>query len=604
MPLRHPPFVFLDNPTAPMGAPVARLFSNPLKILCAQTWDEVPATLESADAALASEQYLAGWIAYEAAACFEPRLKAAIHSLPEEPLIWLGVFGPPQQMDQAECEAAFIKAQGGSARRARISARRIGEDPARYAQQLGRIQEALTAGDVYQVNHIFPLDLDIEGDPLALYQRLRRSQPVEFGAFIDTGERKILSCSPELFVRSTNGHLEARPMKGTARRGLGPEQDADQANRLVSDEKSRAENLMIVDLLRNDLTRIAEPGSVSVPTLFDVERYPSLLQMTSTITATRRADARFSHIVRALMPCGSITGAPKIRAMELIAQTEPHPRGVYTGAIGWAAPNGDLCFNVAIRTLVEQTSGAFRFGIGSGIVADSNTDAEYDECLLKARFLEDEPDDFALIETLLWTAEKGFPYLSRHMARLAESARHFGFPFDDTALKAALHETVINCDGSKRIRLLLGASGQISVTATPYEAWPAPVRLVLADSILPSLHRFSRHKTTCRERYEAPLAAAKRAHAADEVLFLNEYGHLCEGSRSTLFVQKKGQLFTPPLSDGPLPGVLRAHMLASGQAVEAHLKTSDLEECDAIFVGNAVRGLGRAEFYPHIPITN
>lgn len=462
----------------------------------------------------------------------------------------------------------------------------------------------MAAGDVYQVNHIFPLDLDIEGDPLALYQRLRRSQPVEFGAFIDTGERKILSCSPELFVRSTNGHLEARPMKGTAKRGLGPEQDADQADGLASDEKSRAENLMIVDLLRNDLTRIAEPGSVSVPTLFDVERYPSLLQMTSTITATRRADARFSHIVRALMPCGSITGAPKIRAMELIAQTEPHPRGIYTGAIGWAAPSGDLCFNVAIRTLVEQASGVFRFGIGSGIVADSNTDAEYDECLLKARFLEDEPDDFALIETLLWTAEKGFPYLSRHMARLAESARHFGFPFDDTALKAALHETVTNCEGDQRLRLLLGASGQISVTATPFEPWPAPVRLVLADSILPSLHRFSRHKTTCRERYEAPLAAAKRAHAADEVLFLNEYGTLCEGSRSTLFVQKGGQLFTPPLSDGPLPGVLRAHMLASGQAVEAHLKTSDLENCDAIFVGNAVRGLGRAEFYPHFPITN
>ncbi len=594
MDLRRPPFILLDDQSGHPSDTKALLFTQPQSIIRARSVDEVLSALDEADKALKDGWYLAGWIAYEAAAAFEPRMQQAIRHIPQEDLVWLGVFPKPRNLDSHDLDRLMDEAMGGTERRARIVSKQFGEDHTTHAQNLARIMEALKAGDVYQINHTFPVDFEVEGDPLSLYRTLRRAQPVSYGAYIDTGELRVLSLSPELFVRSTNGKLETRPMKGTAPRGIDKDEDDANARILAGDEKSRAENLMITDLLRNDLSRIAHPGSVHVPALFTVERYKTVLQMTSTVKADRQYCKDFSHLIRALFPCGSITGAPKLRAMDLIGSLEQGPRGLYTGAIGWAAPNGDLCLSVAIRTAVEKEDGFFRFGVGSGIVSDSDMAAEYEECILKTRFMDYNVSDFSLIETLAWHPDRGYVQLSRHLHRLRMSAVYFNFPFDKTLALDVLQNAASLFRTSMSVRFLLGSRGASSVTATGLGHWPDPVQLTLTSERLDSRDPFVRHKTTRRHHYESPLRRAMYEKGVDEVIFLNERGELCEGARSTLFVQKDGALLTPPLRSGLLPGILRAHMIETGKAREAILYPSDLENSQEIFIGNSVRGLGRA----------
>ena len=414
-----------------------------------------------------------------------------------------------------------------------------------------------------------------------------------------TGDHDVLSLSPELFFRREGKHMSTRPMKGTAPRGRTPREDARLKTWLAMDEKQRAENLMIVDLLRNDLGRVAKIGSVEVTDLFTVETYRSVHQMTSGISAELRSDMGLKDMLRALFPCGSVTGAPKVRAMEIIRELEADPRGVYTGAIGHIAPSGDAQFNVAIRTVVLDAQGG-EMGIGSGIVANSKADAEFEECLLKAQFLTRPDAPFSLIETIRYERGVGFHLLERHLARLQSSAAHFGYPFSREKTLAALDEEAARVEAPvAMVRLLLAEDGAITVTSTPIElptkgtVW----RFVISDQRLDEKDPFFYHKTTRRQFYDREMERQKALTGCDEVVFLNKKGELTEGTRTNLFIEIDGRLFTPALTCGLLPGTLREELLDLPRAAasEAILTPQDLLDADRIYLGNSVRGLIRAE---------
>lgn len=466
---------------------------------------------------------------------------------------------------------------------------KLGTDFQTYAQAIDRIQTLIEAGDCYQVNDTFPLHFTWFGHPLALYAALRQRQPVRYGGMVATKQGALVSLSPELFLERRGDTLTTRPMKGTAPRSSDPDE-------LRHSEKNRAENLMIVDLLRNDLGRIAQTGSVRVDSLFDIEEYPSVWQMVSQVSASA-PEAPLDQILRALFPCGSVTGAPKIRAMQIIGELEPDPRGLYTGALGWLAPEGDFRFNVAIRTLELLPDQHGKMGIGSGIVSDSDAAEEWRECLMKATFLTEADPGFQLIETLRRT-NGNCPRLQAHLARLATSATWLGFAYDLVAIETLLAKQPET--GDWRIRLTLAKNGQFVVAATPLVAEAPGMRLaLLSPSRIDSRHPLRRHKTTVRAQYDAALHDIAESPELFDVLFCNERGEVCEGARSTVFVERDGRLLTPPLDSGALPGVLRAELLASGQAVEATLYPADL--AGGFWLGNAVRGLRPACLREEMP---
>lgn len=454
--------------------------------------------------------------------------------------------------------------------------------PDAYAAAVERIKELIFAGDCYQVNFTFPLEFDWFGSPLALYARLRQRQPVRYGGFVGDSKEALVSLSPELFLERVGNRLITRPMKGTAPRSASAEQ-------LRGSTKDCAENLMIVDLLRNDLGRVAENGSVVVDRLFDIEDYPTVWQMVSEVSATVGPDVSFGEILRALFPCGSITGAPKIRAMQIAADLESKPRGLYTGALGWLGANGDFRLNVAIRTLALHAGGKGSLGIGSGIVADSQVDAEWAECHLKARFLRDDDPGLLLIETL--RREDGvYTRLQGHLARLKMSAAWLGFTFDESLVLTALAAQPES--GQWRVRLTLTKDGTCQVASFLLGDEPPGVQYaLLAATPINSTHPLRRHKTTDRALYDEALRAIAGEPAVFDQVFLNERGEVAEGARSNVFVEQDGILLTPPLTSGALPGVLRAELLAEGRAKEQVLWPADLE--DGFWLGNALRGLVR-----------
>ncbi|CAJ0810874.1 bifunctional chorismate-binding protein/class IV aminotransferase [Ralstonia flaminis] len=497
-------------------------------------------------------------------------------------------------------------------------------DHAAYTHAIDRIHDWIAAGDTYEVNYTYRLRMTAFGAPGALYRRLRARQPVPYGAFIGLPEGgAILSCSPELFFSHHAGQLVARPMKGTAPATGDAEVDATRAIALAADEKNRAENLMIVDLLRNDLGRLARPGSVRVPALFEVTPFGSVLQMTSTVEAEIPPATGLADCLRALFPCGSITGAPKRRTMEIIDALEPELRGLYTGAIGWVdAPAddramGDACFSVAIRTLVLSAPGSDglrkgELGIGSGIVHDSVADEEYAECQLKARFVTALDPALSLFETMRATRE-GVPLLDRHLGRLAHSANAFDFPFDRTALSDDVARVCASLEGEGvyRVRLSLAPDGAATVTAAPLPplpaTWDAPARLLVAAQSREVTHSLPMHKTTLRAGYDAAWQAAEREGAFDAVFF-NADGTLAEGGRSTVLVKLDGAWWTPPLSSGVLPGVMRAVLLEDATPWlgaplrERALTRADVARAEAIAVCNALRGVVPAYFEPPLTV--
>ncbi|MEP6873675.1 MAG: aminodeoxychorismate synthase component I [Burkholderiales bacterium] len=484
-------------------------------------------------------------------------------------------------------------------------------DHAEFTRAIEAIHEAIRAGETYQVNYTYRINGAVFGSPMALYRRLRARQPVDYGALIALPEggpvTHVLSLSPELFLRHEAGVLTARPMKGTAARVAAPESDSESARLLAIDIKNRAENLMIVDLLRNDLGRLAQIGSVRVPALFAIEPYSTVFQMTSTVQAQIRPEVGMPELLRAVFPSGSITGAPKHHTMELIAQLESTPRGLYCGAIGWVdAPQGDarigaFCLSVAIRTLTlgaaAQGLRPLRIGVGAGIVSDSRADDEFEECRLKARFLTGLDPGFELFETMLSTPGQGVRHLERHLARLAHSAQVLGFEFERAALLATLDAFARGASIVTRLRLALAHDGRLSLTHAPLISLPAgPVRLLFGEHELPEADALAAHKTTRRQHYDAGVRAAENAGAFD-TLFFNTAGRLVEGGRSNVFVQLDGRWWTPPLSDGALPGVMRGVLMAdpAWSAQERSLTRADLARAEGLVVCNALRGALPAE---------
>lgn len=498
------------------------------------------------------------------------------------PLARFWGFRSCRRMAAAEVESwlqARLDALPADAGTAGVGGLSTGLDAAAYEQAVERIKAYIEAGDCYQVNYTFPLHFQWFGHPLALYGALRRRQPVRYGGVVVGEEGSIISLSPELFLERRGDRLATRPMKGTAPRSADPE-------KLRASEKDRAENLMIVDLLRNDLGRVAAGGTVRVDSLFDIEDYPTLWQMVSQVSA-QVPGRSLSEILSALFPCGSITGAPKIRAMQIIRELEGQPRSLYTGALGWLAPGGEFRLNVAIRTLELAADGSGRLGIGSGIVADSDPGSEWRECLLKSAFLTELDPGLLLIETL--RREDGrYPRLEGHLARLRSSAAWLGFPFDEAALRAAL--AAAPEPGVWRVRLTLSKAGKIDVTTAALGSEPAGPRLArLAPEPIASCNALRRHKTTARSAYDAALREIAGKPDLFDVVFVNERGEVAEGARSNVFVERDGVLLTPPLESGALPGVLRAELLAAGRAREAVLRPADL--ADGFLLGNALRGL-------------
>ena len=589
---------------------LSRLFLQPSRVLIAHQLADLPALFTEIESAVAAGNYATGFFAYECASFFEPTVHLPSRQA-TQPLAWFGIYPQCHVFDHRT--GTFIDAgpppltsipHAEPVQSLPIDATPVATveitQPA-YTQRIAEVHEWIRAGDVYQLNFTFPLRIGSAASPAALYAHLGHRQPVEYAAFLHTQRgHHILSFSPELFFRieETDGsqHITTRPMKGTAPRGRTTLEDQAQAAWLRNDVKNRSENLMIVDLLRNDLGRICRFGSVCVENLFAVERYETLLQMTSTVTGTLRPEINFQQIFRALFPCGSVTGAPKVRAMQLLAGLEPQPRGLYTGAIGFFSPQQTV-FSVAIRT-VELDGGQGKMGVGSGIVIDSDAASEFDECKLKAEFFtrsaQSIPEDFELVESMLW--EGGYPLLALHLDRLADSADYFGFDCDRTAVEAALLAAAgAFADGqSRKIRLLLSRNGVVEIAdeTLPVGADSAqPLRVRIAQQRTDSSDRMLFHKTTHRPIYAKAFKAAAGEGFAD-VLFLNEKGEVTEGAISNLFIEKDGRWFTPPVECGLLPGVYRRHLLATWKDLEERLLSlQDLRGADGVYLANAVRGL-------------
>lgn len=570
------PFVLLDDARATGAAP-ARLYRDPVEILVVRSASELSSVL----ARLAGEgRHVAGFIGYEAGLAIEPKLAARIAGTPL-PLAWFGIFDGYEEIAPDAVEALLPDAAAGWTGKPRP---RI--DRAVYGAAFDRVSDYIAAGDIYQVNLSLRADVACAGHPLALYAGLRARARAGYGGVVWTGEDWLLCLSPELFFALKDGKVTTKPMKGTAARGATPALDAEIAGQLAEDPKQRAENLMIVDLLRNDLSRVAEAGSVSVPRLFSVETYPTIHTMTSTVTAQLRDGLGAVEVIEAIFPCGSITGAPKIRAMEIVNEIETEPRGAYTGSIGRIDPDGDAAFNVAIRTLhLHEGASRATIGLGGGIVADSRMGEEWDECLTKGKFVAD-PRSFDLIETMRFDPAGGIHLLDRHIERIRASAATFGIPFDRHAVRNELQAATFRIAAPRRVRLLLSQSGRIAIEITPLHPTPVgPVPVALAPHpVRPDDFRVL-HKTTERDFY----SAARTAAGTFEVALLDAEGFVTEGSFTNIFVKGDGALLTPPLSRGLLPGVLRAELLDNGSAVEADLKPADLK--DGFFVGNASRGL-------------
>jgi para-aminobenzoate synthetase/4-amino-4-deoxychorismate lyase len=589
------PYVLLDDSLTPGGRSL--LFTEPEAIVAAYAPADVEAALDKVADGVARGLHAAGFFAYELGYCLEPKLRALLPQERDVPLLWIGLFRAPKPLDDAGTRA-WLDAHGAS-EWAKISDLNLSWTRDQYDRAFAAVEDYIAAGDVYQINLTLKYRFAFEGDPVALYAALRRKQRVAYGGLIHTPDLDVLSFSPELFLRREGKHMSTRPMKGTAPRGRTPREDARLKTWLAMDEKQRAENLMIVDLLRNDLGRVAKIGSVEVTDLFTVETYRSVHQMTSGITAELRSDMQLRDMLRALFPCGSVTGAPKVRAMEIIGELEGAPRGVYTGAVGHIEPSGDLQFNVAIRTVVLR-DGRGEMGIGGGIVADSKADSEFEECLLKAHFLTQVDAPFELIETLRYEPGSGFHLLERHLARLQASALHFGYPFSREAVLGALEKEAARVEAPvAMVRLLLAEEGTISVSSsaitlpTRDTVW----RFAISDQRLDEKDPFFYHKTTRRQFFERELERQKALTGCDEVVFLNKKGELTEGTRTNLFVEQDGRLFTPALTCGLLPGTLREELLDLPRAAasEAVLTPHDLLAADRIYLGNSVRGLIRAE---------
>ncbi len=594
------PFVLLEASLVREDQYSSLFFQGPVEELVLEEPDEWGGFFDSINSYLARGFWLAGWFSYEVGYLLEKRFRSCLDTkLPKYPLAWLGVF---------EGVKRYVHEKSGPSAPVMVTKEDIGEisglhlktDEGEYKRAIERIKEYIRAGDTYQVNYTIRGAFDFNGDPVDLYEALRASQPVPYGGVIRRGNLWILSLSPELFFRIDGGRIVSRPMKGTVRRGRHLVEDVQLARWLKNDEKNRAENVMIVDLIRNDLGRLSRPGSVRVPRLFEVERYETLFQMTSTVEGELKWDKGLfdvKEVFRAIFPCGSVTGAPKIRTMEIIGELEQHPRGVYCGAIGFMHRD-QAQFNVAIRTLTLM-DGTGEIGIGSGVTMDSDPLGEYRESVLKMQFVRERFEDFYLIETMRVDPDGKVYLLDEHMERLEKSALYFDFFFDKERVLSAIEEAIRashwgqDLEAPFILRLSLYRDGTVEFRkrAMP-DHQEGPVPITLSTIRMDPNERFLYHKTSRRTLFDQELESARK-NGFYEAVFLNTSGELTQGTITNIFLERGGTLLTPPLDAGLLPGTLRAHLLKEGRAQESPLVLDDLGS-GQLYIGNSVRGLIRA----------
>ncbi|MEO8276526.1 MAG: aminodeoxychorismate synthase component I [Thermoanaerobaculia bacterium] len=572
----------LRHPAA--GAPdgVWWLFEDPVESFVAATAEEVPDLLARVERATESGLWSVGCVDYEAAPAFDPALRVRPRPVDSrEPFASFSLFTAPQSREPVTMWQP-----------AKLRDLRACLGVEEHAAAVAAIHAAIAAGETYQVNFTFVLEAGFDGDPEALFWRLAPASGAPHAAFLDLGESALVSLSPELFFERRGDLIVMRPMKGTRPRGRYLEEDERLASELVNSPKERAENLMIVDMIRNDLGKLAETGTVAVEKLLEAERYPTVWQMTSTIAAQTRAS--LPELFRALFPCASVTGAPKARTMDWITRLESRPRGIYCGAIGWVAPGGLSCFSVAIRTaVVDCERGKLEYGVGSGVVWESQASAEYQECLTKGRALEAQPRTFSLFETMLWRPGCGVHLLDGHLSRLVTSAKFFGFQLDELALReivtAELETLQWKETSRQRLRLELASDGRVTLTRKHFPSERRHWTVLLASRPVASQDTALFHKTTHREIYDAALEEA-RAAECDEAILWNERGELTEGTRTNLILEMGGERLTPARDSGLLAGVFRQSLLDRRKVREAVLQKSDLVRADRILLVNALRG--------------
>ncbi len=558
------------------------LFHTPVKILSANTLDDIPNVFRAIDKYLLQKKWIAGYISYECGYHFET-IAPSFKNNSSFPLAWFGVFDAPVEIEKEQ----LVTISNGQTIEVQNPSLSISDVD--YHRKLHQLKEYIVNGDTYQVNFTDKFDFEFTGDARDLYFALRQKQHVPFGAFINMEDSQVLSFSPELFFRRKGNSIITKPMKGTCKRGRTMIEDEQLSEWLQNDEKNRSENLMIVDLLRNDIGRICENGTVSVNNMYAIEKYDTVLQMTSTVSGILNNGINYYDIFKSLFPCGSVTGAPKIRTMQIIRELELHQRGVYCGAIGFISPDDEAVFNVAIRTL-ELKNGKGKMGVGSGIVYDSDAGQELEECRLKAAFLLNEQPEFRLLETILWN--DGFTFLEQHLERLKNSAVYFYFPFHQEHISDALTiaERSFRPHTEYRVRLLLSRSGSPVVEAAETSLQRIPSVIKIAPVRMNSSDPFLFHKTTSRVLYDHYSQKAREESIADYI-FLNEKDEITEGSISNIFIEKNDTLFTPPVQCGLLTGIYRNEVLRTNpNAVEKIITLDDLRSSDAVFLCNSIRG--------------
>jgi para-aminobenzoate synthetase / 4-amino-4-deoxychorismate lyase len=521
--------------------------------------------------------YAAGFITYEAA----PGVDIALNTKTKPstlPLVWFGIFR----------KVSIISELPEPQRGYSLSPWTPEVTRQQYLENIERIKNHLIDGNTYQVNYTFRQIADFGGDALSLLRRLCGMYPPGYAALIETDDFAVCSVSPELFFELDGENLISKPMKGTAPRGMTNSQDKRNSETLRSCLKNRAENCMIVDMVRNDMGHIAQPGSVVVPVIFEIEKYPTVLQMTSTVSC--RTEAPFADIIEALFPCASITGAPKVRTMEIIDELEHSPRGVYTGSIGYLLPGRKARFNVAIRTVtIDKKTSCASYGTGGGIVWDSDGEDEYKEALLKTSALDARFGTFELLESILWESGTGWLLRERHISRLKDSAEYFDFTLNISDIRASLKSHVyLLSAGSYKVRLLVSKDGrfQIESKAISHSDFKTPLRLAIAKEPVDISNPFLYHKTTCRDVYDK---AKSSVHGSDDVILWNEAGEITETTIANIVIEKNGRLFTPPVECGLLGGTFRAELLETGKIQESVIKKADLDHSDAIYTINSVR---------------
>ncbi len=564
-------FDFVDQSNQPQHL----IFSQPIKIISTDVVAQIDTTLREVREFVNQGYYVAGYLSYEAAPAFDPAFTVA--GVPVLPLLWFGVFQHPDDKVEFCGEETFHAEPWEPV---------IGRE--QYSDAVKNIRDAIARGETYQVNYTIKLRSHVEGDLLAYYDHLREAQQAGYSAYLNIGRYQILSFSPELFFHLNGNEITTRPMKGTVQRGRWHEEDEVNVSWLRSSEKNRAENVMIVDLLRNDLSRIAEVGSVRASRLFEIERYPTVHQMTSTVSATVRPEVSWLEIFQALFPCGSITGAPKISTMRLIAELEKDSREVYCGAIGFIKPNGNATFNVAIRTMfVDSDTGTAEYGTGGGITWDSTDRDEYQETMTKAEFLRQASRSFQLLETLKFHGGE-FVLFDRHMTRLEKSALYFGIPMDTNYILRSLHAHVEPFHAeSRRVRLLISPNGAVHVESTVlHDLASASLPVCLAQTPISKENRFLYHKTTNRSIYESH---RKQNDQVFDVLLWNENEEITEFTQGNIVAEIGNEQFTPPVECGLLPGTFRAQLLDDDIVKEQVLTVRDLQNAQQIWFINSVR---------------